>query len=113
MDLIETSHLNEDCYSCNKGKFKRQPFPKNEGAMVAVAEPFFRIYLDGFGGQRSLGCDSLEGVKGGIIAVCPISGSIIIKLYATMKQFPAILYQRFYVQRSNDGYLRCEFIVSS
>jgi hypothetical protein len=93
MDLIETSYLNEDCYCCNKGKFKRQPFPKNEGAMVAVAEPFFRIYLDGFGGQRSLGCDSLEGAKGGIIAVCPISGSIIIKLYATMKQFPAILYQ--------------------
>jgi hypothetical protein len=61
--------------------------------MVAVAEPFFRIYLDGFGGQRSLGCDSLEGAKGGIIAVCPISGSIILKLYATMKQFPAILYQ--------------------
>jgi hypothetical protein len=61
--------------------------------MVAVAEPFFRLYLDGFGGQRSLGSDSLEGAKGGIIAVCPISGSIILKLYATMKQFPAILYQ--------------------
>jgi hypothetical protein len=49
MDLIETSHLNEDYYCCNKGKFKRQPFPKNEGTMVAVAESFFRIYLDGFG----------------------------------------------------------------
>ena len=63
MDLIENSHLNEDCYCCNKGKFKRQPFPKNEGAMVAVAEPFFRLYIDGFGGQRSLGSDSLEGAK--------------------------------------------------
>ena len=93
MDLIENSHLNEDCYCCNQGKFKRQPFPKNEGAMVAVAEPFFRLYIDGFGGQRSLGSDSLEGAKGGIVAVCPISGSIIIKLYSTMKQFPAILYQ--------------------
>jgi hypothetical protein len=93
MDLIEKSHLNEDCYCCNKGKFKRAPFPKNEGAIVAVAEPFFRIYLDGFGGQRSLGSNSIEGAKGGIICVCPISGSIILKLYATLKQFPAILYQ--------------------
>jgi hypothetical protein len=40
-----------------------------------------------------LGCETVEGAKGGIICVCPVTGSIILKLYATLKQFPAILYQ--------------------
>ncbi len=51
MDLIEQSHLNEDCFCCNEAKFKRAPFPKNEGAFMAVAEPYWRLYIDGFGGQ--------------------------------------------------------------
>jgi hypothetical protein len=93
MDLIEKTHLNEDCYCCNEAKFKRAPFPKNEGSYVAVSEPFWRIYGDGFGGQNSLGCKSYGGTKGGMIFVCPMSGSIILKLYAKAKQFPAILYQ--------------------
>ncbi len=93
MELIEKFHLNEDCYCCNQAKFKRAPFPKNEGNYVAVAEPYWRLYVDGFGGQNSLGCSSLGGAKGGIICVCPVSGSIILKLYASLKQFPATLYQ--------------------
>ncbi len=48
---------------------------------------------DVFGGQNSLGCESYGGAKGGMIFVCPMSGSIILKLYAKAKQFPAILYQ--------------------
>jgi hypothetical protein len=93
MNLIEKSHLNEDCYCCNEAKFKRAPFPKNEGIYVAVAEPYWRLFADGFGGQRSLGCQSHGGAKGGIVFVCPISGTIIVKLYASLKEFPAILYQ--------------------
>jgi hypothetical protein len=93
MGLIDKTHLNEDCYCCNKAKFKQAPFPKNEGMFVAVAEPYWRLYVDGYGGQQSLGGDSIEGAKGGIICVCPVSGSIILKLYASLKQFPAILYQ--------------------
>ena len=64
MDLIEKSHLNEDCYCCNQGKFKRAPFPKNEGVFVAVAEPYWRLYVDGYGGQKSLGGLSHGGAKG-------------------------------------------------
>ena len=93
MELIEKSHLNEDCYCCNEAKFKRAPFPKNEGMFVAVAEPYWRLFVDGYGGQYSLGEESIEGAKGGIICVCPVSGSIILKLYNSLKQFPAILYQ--------------------
>jgi hypothetical protein len=53
MDLIDKVHLNEDCYCCNKAKFKkRAPFPKNEGTMIAVAEPYWRLYMDEFGGQN-------------------------------------------------------------
>ncbi len=87
MGVIEKSHLNEDCYCCNKAKFKRAPFPKNEGSFVAIAKPFWRVYCDGYGGQRSLGSKSYGGAKGGIVFVCPISGSIIVKLYASMKDF--------------------------
>jgi hypothetical protein len=94
------------------GKFKREPFPKNEGSMVAVAEPFFRIYVDGYGGQHSLGGESIEGAKGGIICVCPVSGSIILKLYATLKEFPAIIYQVLqYIE--SQGFICREILVDT
>ncbi len=112
MGLIEKSHLNEDCYCCNKAKFKRAPFPKNEGSFVAIAEPFWRIYCDGYGGQRSLGSKSYGGAKGGIVFVCPISGSIIVKLYATMKEFPAILYQVLQ-QIESQGFVCREVLVDT
>jgi hypothetical protein len=54
MDLINQSNLNEDCYCCNQSKFTRAPFPKNEGNYVAVAEPYWRLYIDGYGGQKNL-----------------------------------------------------------
>ncbi len=112
MNLIEQSHLNEDCYCCNQGKFKRAPFPKNEGTFVAVAEPFWRVYVDGYGGQKSLGGLSYGGAKGGIVFVCPITGSIILKLYATMKEFPAILYQ-ILQQIESQGFLCREIMVDT
>jgi hypothetical protein len=112
MKLINQSHLNEDCYCCNQSKFKRAPFLKNEGNFVAVAEPYWRLYIDGYGGQKSLGSESLEGAKGGIICVCPVSGSIILKLYASLKQFPAILYQVLqYVE--SQGFICREIMVDT
>ena len=112
MDLINKPHLNEDCYCCNQSKFERAPFPKNEGNFVAVAEPYWRLYIDGFGGQKSLGSESLEGATGGIIGVCPFSGSIILKLYASLKQFPAILFQILqYVE--SQGFICREIMVDT
>jgi hypothetical protein len=32
------------------------------------------------------------GAKGGIVCVCPVSGSIILNLYASLTEFPAIQY---------------------
>ena len=40
-----------------------------------------------------MGGESYQGAKGGFVFVCPVSGKMIVKLYATTKQFPAILYQ--------------------
>jgi hypothetical protein len=40
-----------------------------------------------------MGEESYQGASGGFIFVCPVSGKIKVKLYATSKQFPAILYQ--------------------
>ena len=56
-------------------------------------EPYWRMYADGYGGQRSMGEDSYQGAVGGFVFACPASGTIKVKLYATSKQFPAILYQ--------------------
>ena len=40
-----------------------------------------------------MGDESYQGAKGGFVFVCPVSGSMKVKLYASTKQFPAILYQ--------------------
>jgi hypothetical protein len=55
--------------------------------------PYHRLYAEGYGGQRSLGEESYQGAKGGFVFVCPSTGTIKVKLYATSEQFPAILYQ--------------------
>ena len=40
-----------------------------------------------------MGEESYQGAKGGFVFVCPSTGTIKVKLYATSEQFPAILYQ--------------------
>ena len=40
-----------------------------------------------------MGEESYQGAKGGFVFVCPVSGKMKVKLYATTTQFPAILYQ--------------------
>jgi hypothetical protein len=40
-----------------------------------------------------MGEESYQGAKGRFVFVCPVSGTMKVKLYASKKQFPAILYQ--------------------
>jgi hypothetical protein len=40
-----------------------------------------------------MGTEIYQGAVGDFVFVCPSSGTIKVKLYATTKQFPAILYQ--------------------
>ncbi len=40
-----------------------------------------------------MGEESYQGAKVGFVFVCPVSGTMKVKLFASTKQFPAILYQ--------------------
>ncbi len=88
--------IQENFPICEEGKRKTKGFKKNTIYREIVThnlEPYFRMYADGYGGQRSLGMESYQGAKGGFVFVRPSSGTIKVKLYATLEQFPAILYQ--------------------
>ena len=47
--------LNEDNIVADMAKFKRKPFKRNDPANTMDAPPFWRVYVDGYGGQQSLG----------------------------------------------------------
>ena len=88
--------LKENCPICEEGKRKTKGFKRNEEYRETITQslpPYHRLYADGYGGQRSLGEESYQGAKGGFVFVCPSTGTIKVKLYATSEQFPAILYQ--------------------
>jgi hypothetical protein len=87
--------IHENCPVCEEGKRKTKGFKKNDKYREEVTSnntPYHRMYADGYGGQQSFGCESSQGAKGGFVFSCPSSGTIKVKLYATLEQFPAILY---------------------
>jgi hypothetical protein len=57
---------------------------------AAPLRPYERLYMDGYGGQQSMGNVSSEGAIGGFVFARP-TGSIKQKLYGTTEQLPAIL----------------------
>ena len=86
----------ERCPACEQAKHKTGSFKRNKeylGTGIATLTVYWRLYCDGFGGQHSMGQESYQGAKGGFVFVCPVSGRMKVKLYATTKQYPAILYQ--------------------
>ena len=85
--------LNEDCYCCDQAKYKHKSYKRNSIDAYAKNDPWWRVFCDGYGGQLSMGTESYEGAVGGFVFVCPSSGTVRKKLYATTEQFPAILYQ--------------------
>ena len=97
---LTTTMLNEDCLCCDKAKFKTQTFKRNDPMIHQKNPPFWRVYADGYGGGlkgttegSSMGGPSYQGAVGGYVFVDPTSGTLRQKLYATTKQFPAILHQ--------------------
>ncbi len=40
-----------------------------------------------------MGTESYEGGIGGFVFVCPVSETIKAKIYSTLEQYPAVLYQ--------------------
>ena len=82
--------------SVRKGK-EKQKGSKGTKNIVTWSRNRSLLIIDSMlmdtGGQRSLGEESYQGAKGGFVFVCPSTGTIKVKLYATSEQFPAILYQ--------------------
>jgi hypothetical protein len=67
--------LNEDNLVLDLAKFKRKPYFRNDPANTMDSPPFWRVYVDGYGGQQSLGGTSLEGAVGAYLFVCSAIGS--------------------------------------
>ena len=85
-----THVLNEDCVVCEKAKFRKKPHFRQIMSMRNQLPPYWRIYLDMFGGQKQNGCPSVGGANGGIVLVCSGMGAVDCKLYATKDQFPRL-----------------------
>jgi hypothetical protein len=85
----------ERCHTCEASKHK-STFKANKcfnGTTESTNIPYWRLYCDAYGGQKSMGVESYEGGIGGFVFVCPVSGRIKAKIYSTLEQYPAVLYQ--------------------
>ena len=101
-----THVLNEDCVVCEKAKFRKKPHFRQIMSMRNQLPPYWRIYLDMFGGQKQYGCPSIGGAIGGIVFVCSGMGAVDCKLHATKDQFPRLY--RLYLDevRAKDFHVR-------
>jgi hypothetical protein len=109
------SRHNERCPACEQAKNKSGSFKRNKeyiGTGIATLTVYWRLYCDGYGGQLSMGGESYQGAKGGFVFVCPVSGRIKVKLYASTKQYPAILYQ-ILQEVESEGYAVREIYVNT
>ena len=92
-DFPKLPQLNEDSLIADQSKFKRKSFQPNDPALRMDCPPWWRVYFDGYGGQKSLGGESYEGAVGSYIFVCCATGSLDVRLYASHEQFPVALHQ--------------------
>jgi hypothetical protein len=111
---IKNSNLNEDCPACTEGKKKTGTFKRNVeflGSTKGRIRPYWRLFGDGYGGQRSMGVMSYQGGIGGYVFACP-TGAIKTKLYGSTEQFPAILFQVLQ-EIESEGYVTRELYVDT
>jgi hypothetical protein len=68
----------EKCHTCEASKHKAiyKQNKQYHGTSVSTNIPYWRMYSDAYGGQRSMGVESYEGGIGGFVFVCPVSGKI-------------------------------------
>ena len=108
-DVLTNTKLNVDCPICDKAHFKRKPFKRNDPLEHACDEPFWKVYVDGYGGQGSMGCESYEGAIGGFVFYDRSTRTLNNKLYASTEQFPVLLFQ--YLVDLERQHFRCREIV--
>ncbi len=106
--------LNENCVVCDEAKRKTKGYKRNhefQGLTSGPLRPYERLYMDGYGGQRSMGEMSFKGAIGVFVFACP-TGSIKQKLYGTTEQLPAILFQVLQ-EIEGEGYVCRELYVDT
>ena len=100
--------VNEDNLVGDLAKLTRNGYPPNDPDVTMNCPPWWRVYVDGYGGQDSLGSESLEGAIGAYLFVCCATGSSDVRLYASHEQFPIALHQ--FLCRVEAGHFRCHVI---
>jgi hypothetical protein len=101
-DLPKLISVNEDNAIQDAAKFKKKPHHRNDPELSMGRPPWWRVYVDGAGGGKSMGCESYEGAIGSYLFVCSSTGEIHLKLYASHEQYPAALFQ-FLVHVEGEG----------
>jgi hypothetical protein len=91
-ELPKLIDVNEDDAIMDAAKFKKKPHHRNDPDISMGRPPWFRVYVDGTGRGKSMGCESYEGAIGSYLFVCSRTGEIHHKLYASHQQFPAALF---------------------
>jgi hypothetical protein len=101
-EMLKLVSLNEDNAIMDQAKFKKKVHGRTDPEHSQGRPPWFRVYVDGAGGGKSMGCESYEGAIGSYLFVCSSTGEVHHKLYASHEQFPAALFQ-FLVHVEGEG----------
>ena len=100
--------LNEDNPISDAAKFKKKSHVRTPTEISMTKKCWAKVYVDGYGGGSSMGCESYEGAIGGYLFVCSTTGDVHHKLYASHEQFPAAMFQ-FLTHVESEGH-RCHEI---
>jgi hypothetical protein len=101
-EMLKMISLNEDNAIMDQAKFKKKGHGRTDPELSQGRPPWFRVYVDGAGGGKSMGCESYEGAIGSYLFVCSSTGEVHHKLYASHEQYPAALFQ-FLVHVEGEG----------
>ena len=58
----------------DQAKFKKKTHGRTDPELSQGRPPWFRVYVDGAGGGKSMGCESYEGAIGSYLFVCSSTG---------------------------------------
>jgi hypothetical protein len=94
--------LNEDNPIKDAAKFRKLSHGRTDPELSMGRLPWWRTYVDGYGGGNSMGTESYEGAVGGYLFVCSSTGDMHHKLYASHEQFPAAVFQ-FLIHVEGEG----------
>ena len=107
-DFPALPRLNEDNVVGDEAKFSRRAFKANDPTVTMDCPPWWRVYIDGYGGQNSLGGESYEGAVGSYLFVCCSTGSTDAGCMPSHEQFPVALHQ--FLRRVESEHFKVQMI---